>query len=100
MSIRMVLSRDQWTFFLSLCSQFEEEFNDVILHTYIMDQKCDDRKKFSNYSQSFEAACMSIRMVLSRDQWTFFLPLCSQFEEEFNDVILQIMRLREFRKKP
>jgi hypothetical protein len=51
-------------------------------------------------SQIFEVACMSIRLVLSRDQWTFFLPLCSQFEEQFNDVIFQIMRPREFRKKP
>ena len=51
-------------------------------------------------SQTFEVVCMSIRLVLSRDQWTFFLPLCSQFEEKFNDVMFQIMRLREFRKKP
>jgi len=51
-------------------------------------------------SQTFEVACMSIGLVLSREQWTCLLPLCSQFEEQFNDVIFQIMRLREFRKKP
>ena len=47
----------------------------------------------------FEVVCMGIRLVVNSDQWTFFLPLCSQFEEQFNDVIFKIIRLRGFRKK-